>query len=430
MSRSHYGSATELIGKLETELGRSMTAMLEISDHCNEVCVHCYQVQGKKGEMTTEQVFSVLDDLADAGVLILTISGGEATLRSDFLDIVRYARERKFLIRLFTNGLRMDDRLARELAHLGVETVEISLYSHLAETHDFVTGVPGSFDKTVAGIRALVRYGVPVVVKTPVMSVNEHHIEAYRAFVADLGALLRMSSGDMLPREGGSGEPWAFNPSSEANMALEREHRGPKFAPASRKRSPSAPSCGAGRLIHVEANGELRPCSVLEIPLGDLTSTPLREAQQGNEALDGLLSLSYADLHGCRDCDISGHCNRCYAKARAETGDALGPHPSACAVALMRYEVQNGAPLTVRNAQGGSVTGPFRMTGEHQCEVAPDEVTAQDDALAARLGWSRSTSGRLPDNRANPGDLVQLRRPGRKKPLQEKVPTGVEGQGD
>ena len=77
-------NAGSMLLDAEQEAGRPLRAMIEIADRCNEVCVHCYQEQGLKGEMTTEQLESVIDQLAELGVLILTISGGEATLRKDF----------------------------------------------------------------------------------------------------------------------------------------------------------------------------------------------------------------------------------------------------------------------------------------------------------------------------------------------------------
>src|SRR4030095_7190721 len=87
-------SAAGLVAKLRSDEHAPFSAMIEISDRCNEVCVHCYQIQGRKGEMSTEEIKTVLDELADMGVLFLTLSGGEPTLRKDFLDIVRHARER------------------------------------------------------------------------------------------------------------------------------------------------------------------------------------------------------------------------------------------------------------------------------------------------------------------------------------------------
>lgn len=67
MSGAPKQSAEAVLSEL-ADAGHVIGAMIEISDRCNEVCVHCYQIQGQKGEMDTAQVKAVMDDLAQAGV--------------------------------------------------------------------------------------------------------------------------------------------------------------------------------------------------------------------------------------------------------------------------------------------------------------------------------------------------------------------------
>ncbi|NCQ36134.1 radical SAM protein, partial [bacterium] len=165
-------SAYSAVGALREDQHSPFGAMIEVADRCNEVCVHCYQVQGQKGEMSTEELYSVMDQLAEMGILFLTISGGEATLRSDFLELVEYARKLRFAVKIYTNGLRVDDAMADRLAELAVQEVQISLYSPRPEVHDWVTRVPGSHQRSLAAARRLIARGVRVVLKSPVMSFN------------------------------------------------------------------------------------------------------------------------------------------------------------------------------------------------------------------------------------------------------------------
>ena len=241
-------------------------AMLEISDRCNEVCVHCYQEQGQKGEMTTEQIKVVIDELAAMGVLVLTISGGEATLRPDFIELVTHARKHSFVVRLFTNGLTMTRELAAELHRLAVHVVEISLYSHRAEVHDFVTGVAGSFERTTNGIRFLSELGVDVHVKSPVMRVNEDDVDAMEAFASSLGATsFAVDPSLLMPREGGDRAPERLSRSDSAYETLlaSAEPRMLEPGPA-RRESLARPLCGAGEAVHIEPNGGCghAPCSI------------------------------------------------------------------------------------------------------------------------------------------------------------------------
>jgi MoaA/NifB/PqqE/SkfB family radical SAM enzyme len=196
----------ELLASVRPDEHYPMSAMIEIADRCNETCVHCYQVQGQKGELPTDDWKRILDELADMGVLILTISGGEATLRKDLFELIAHARRRSFAIKLYTNGLTMTREMAARLAELGVMEVQMSLYSHDPAVHDTVTCVPGSFDKTVAGARHLRERGVAVVLKTPLMSMNHDGVDEYVALARSVGAEF-MVDPTLDPREDGDASP-------------------------------------------------------------------------------------------------------------------------------------------------------------------------------------------------------------------------------
>jgi MoaA/NifB/PqqE/SkfB family radical SAM enzyme len=276
--------ALALLARLEAESGRPLRAMLELSDRCNEVCVHCYQVQGQKGELTTSDWRRVMDELAEAGVLMLTLSGGEVTLRKDFLELVAYARSRGFALRVFTNGLTMTEALARELARHSVMDVEISVYGTRADIHDFVTGVPGSFERTVAGVSALVRAGVCVTIKSVALSVNHDDLAHYAAFAEALGAQHRIDTGGVMAREDGDRCTEALQPPDAALTQLERAHGAMhevqgghvghvgNDAPSGRMPEDEL-LCGAAHELHFEANGEVRPCTMLDVRLGNADDT-------------------------------------------------------------------------------------------------------------------------------------------------------------
>jgi sulfatase maturation enzyme AslB (radical SAM superfamily) len=105
-------SAADVVAARAAAVGAPFSAMVEIADRCNEACVHCYQVQGEKGEIDTEQWERIFRELAELGVLFLTISGGEATLRKDFLHLVAYARRLRFAVKIFSNALKITPELA------------------------------------------------------------------------------------------------------------------------------------------------------------------------------------------------------------------------------------------------------------------------------------------------------------------------------
>ncbi len=302
-------SAAAVVAQLRGDSHAPISAMIEIADRCNEVCVHCYQVQGQKGEIATSDWKKILDELAEMGVLFLTISGGEATLRKDFLEIVAYARHKRFAVKLFTNGLTMTAELAQQLADLAVQEVQISLYSHRPELHDWVTRVPGSWQKTLDGAKALIAAGVAVVLKSPLMSFNASDYREFIDLVSSLGA--DYSLDPMVdPREDGDRSTERLRMDDHTYLRVMRDPRMSRQARRVPAKKPLERSvCGAcSGNVHVEANGEIRPCTQLTVPVGNALQEGIRRAWEENEDARAIRALTWADLHGCRDCDLRAYC--------------------------------------------------------------------------------------------------------------------------
>ena len=425
-------SAAGLVATLRKDEHAPFSAMLEVADRCNEVCVHCYQIQGQKGELDTHDWQRIMDELADMGVLFLTISGGEATLRRDFLALIRYARSKRFAVKLFTNGLNMTDALAQALADEAVQEVQISLYSHRSEVHDWVTRVPGSWAKTVAGAEALIRSGVKVVLKSPMMSINADDFDAYVAFVTGLGADYSMDP-HLDPREDGDRDPERLRVEYQQWVRVrDKLNNGdvPQAAgPSSRRRQLSSSVCGAcSGHVHIEANGELRPCTQMSVPVGHALRDGVRQAWENNPDGAMIRQLTWGHLHGCRECDLRAHCGRCFANALAESGDAMGPYETACTYARRNYAASFGSEIEVTNSQDVRRTtslGPYREVAPGVIDLLPDRVCSDDEQLRRRHPWVRRNAAAMSDRDAEPvvpGQLVQIRRPGAKRAHLEQVP--------
>lgn len=406
-------SAALLVSERAAAAGVPVSAMIEIADRCNEACIHCYQVQGQKGELETSEWERILRELAELGVMFLSISGGEATLRKDFLHLVRHARELRFAVRIFTNGLNVDAAMAAELGRLSVQEVQISLYSPHAEIHDRVTRVPGSFERVVAAAKALRAANVKVLLKSPLMTLNARDYADYAHFVTSLGCDYTLDP-KLNPREDGDMAPTALSLDKASYLALRRD---PRFAPvpassaavsARRERSLDSTPCSACRgNVHIEPNGELRPCTQWSIATGHALTGSLRETWFGDATARAIRGLTWNDLPGCRVCDLRSRCQRCFADAERTVGDALAPYARACQSALWKYEVELGVePQIVGAGAGSTALGPFRRTGEHRFEAAPSGSSEQHPAPSPspHRPW-------LPkESRTNEPPLVPLRR--------------------
>jgi AdoMet-dependent heme synthase len=168
--------------------GVPLSVHLDVTYRCNERCEHCYLEHDGDGEMTTAEIRDLLGQLANAGVFFLTISGGEPLVGRDCFDIIEYARSLRFNVKLKTNAVLIREKEARRLRELNVEQIQISVYSHRAETHDGISELPGSLKRTLAGIRLLRSHGLKVVLANILMKRNLQDTEGVRQLAAEVGA--------------------------------------------------------------------------------------------------------------------------------------------------------------------------------------------------------------------------------------------------
>jgi len=131
---------------------------------CNLNCKHCYSLSADvdfAGELTTGEVFEVMDDLRRFGVPVLILSGGEPLLRPDIFEISRRAKDMGFYVGLSTNGALIDDAMTRRIAGIGYDYVGISL-DGIGAVHDRFRRKEGAYDASIRGIRACRDAGIKV----------------------------------------------------------------------------------------------------------------------------------------------------------------------------------------------------------------------------------------------------------------------------
>lgn len=163
---------------LEEVQGRPLISSLqfELSSRCNERCIHCYIPNDKKNhgfDMPTDKVKRILDEFAAMGGIHVTLSGGEAFMHKDLIEIARYCREKDLKISILSNLIALKDEQVATLKELNISLIQVSLYSMNPEIHDFITTVKGSFEKTKASIEKLVAADIPVQISCPLMKANK-----------------------------------------------------------------------------------------------------------------------------------------------------------------------------------------------------------------------------------------------------------------
>ena len=147
---------------------------------CNLTCKHCYALSADhdySGELTREEVFTVMDDLHGFGVPVLILSGGEPLMRPDLFEIAERSRDMGFYTGLSTNGTLIDAPMADRITATGFDYVGISL-DGLRETHDKFRRLQGAFDKSLQAVRLLHARGVKVGLRFTMTALNAHDLPA------------------------------------------------------------------------------------------------------------------------------------------------------------------------------------------------------------------------------------------------------------
>ena len=154
---------------------------------CNLTCKHCYSISADKdfpGELDTEEVYGVMDDLKRFGVPVLILSGGEPLLRPDLFDIARRAKAMGFYVGLSSNGTLIDGPMVKQIAAVGFDYVGISL-DGLRDTHDRFRRKVGAYDESLNGIRLCKMYGIKVGIRFTLTQDNAHDLPALLQLMED-----------------------------------------------------------------------------------------------------------------------------------------------------------------------------------------------------------------------------------------------------
>jgi radical SAM protein with 4Fe4S-binding SPASM domain len=338
------------------ELQIPISVQLDLTYRCNEECVHCYLDHEDHGEMSTLEIKKLLDQLAAAGVFFITLSGGEILLRKDFFEILEYARGLLFCVRLKTNAVLIGERQADRIRELGVQSVQISIYSHRPEVHDSITMVPGSLARSVKAIRSLNARGLKVIIADVLMSQNFQDYTGVRALAAELGVEFSIDP-TITPKMDGDRSILSLNVDTAALSKVFHDEAlvgdVEKFCgsptPADESDLNSLP-CSAGHSsCYVSPYGDVFPCVQFPLPSGNVRTTPFIEIWRHSQQLNEVRTITVGDLPGCSQCVHVTGCSRCPGLAYME-GNMRGPSSQDCEKSFVRTGIPSKNLLSRKSA--------------------------------------------------------------------------------
>jgi radical SAM protein with 4Fe4S-binding SPASM domain len=296
--------------------------------------------------MTTAEIKDLLDQMAAAGVFYLTISGGEIMMRRDFFELLEHARLRTFCIKLKTNGILIGKKEADRIKALGVESVQISIYSHISEVHDAITKLPGSLADSIEAIRRLRAHGIHVIMANVLMVQNVNDYMGVRALAQELGAQFIVDP-TITPMMDGDRGILDLNVDEAAlrevfrNEALGggnvEEFCAPPLAPG--EDNMDQLPCSAGHTAcYVSPYGDVYPCVQFPLPSGNVRQMKFVDIWRDSPQLNEVRTIKLRDMPTCSQCTHGSTCTRCPGLAYLE-GNMRGPSYQDCEKSFARTGV-------------------------------------------------------------------------------------------
>jgi radical SAM protein with 4Fe4S-binding SPASM domain len=332
---------------------------------CNLKCKHCYQDAQKAlpGELSTEESKKLIDELSDAGVVVIAFSGGEPLMRKDIFEIAAHAAAHDMFVSIASNGTLITPEVANRLAESGVSYIEVSIDGKNATEHDALRGIPGAFDRSVTGIRNAVDAGIFTCIATTVTRDNVSQVPDIHALGKELGVKrmmyfnfiptgrgVEMVDKDITPKQReqllkyilanakAGVQPLELSTAPQiARVAVEDEekygipighfHMGEGLRGKTQMLADFIGGCGAGRLYcSIEPTGIVQPCVFLPIPVGNIREQSFLDIWHKSPVLQQLRNRDHL-TGSCGTCENKYICGGCRARAWAYYRDLNAPDP-------------------------------------------------------------------------------------------------------
>ncbi len=334
------------------------TLVIELTERCNNNCIHCYinlpadDEKAKNRELSTDEIFSILKEAVDIGYLGVWFTGGEPLLREDFIEVYLFARRLGMYVIIFTNATLITPKIADILKKVPpLMPIEISIYGMQASSYETVTRNPGSFEAAIRGVRLLAERKIPFLVKGTILPPNKHEIEEFERwamkvtrtnisplFTLDLDLRARRDS----PQKNRMIKKLRVQPVEYLKLVTRKKeeylNEMAQFCQIfTRPCGNKLFSCGAGNGGAIDAYGNLQLCMTLRHP-DTVYSLKRNEAslKKGiDEFFPEILKLKAKNpsyLNRCGNCFLKGLCKQCPAKSWMEYGTLDTPVEYLCEI--------------------------------------------------------------------------------------------------
>lgn len=331
-----------------------VSAIFELTPRCNLRCRMCYirmtpeEMAPYGRERTTEEWLALAEQLRDAGVVFLLLTGGEPLLRPDFPALYRAVIGMGFSVSINTNGTLLNETHAALFRELPPATVNLTLYGAGKEAYRRLCGDGEAYHRAVRAVELLREAGTYLSLNTTITASNQAELPQIAAFARERELPLRVVTYLFPPLRRDGPAMDRLSPEEAGRLAaLGRRCTDSPESFAARVKAvrarlpdPCVPEdclagsrdglrCVAGNCqFWVAWNGEMYPCGMMPEPV----VYPFRDGfLPAWRALTEACAKLPAAVQ-CESCELRSYCPACAAMARAETGRTDGIPLYACSL--------------------------------------------------------------------------------------------------
>lgn len=324
-------------------------------------------------DLPTATWLKFFEQLAEIGVMDVSLTGGEALLRPDIFDLIDGVIANRMRYNILSNGTLIDENLLEKFEQgkrrLRLDYIQVSIDGSKAEIHD--QSRPNSFERAICGLRLLKEAGFPIAVRTTINHANLHDLENIAELLLEDIGVNSFGTNEAMPIGSGC--------RSDSGMALNSKEKLQAMAIIGRlqRRYPGRLSAQAGpqakrkmyaEMVHAQRTGEMAtswkmgylsacgcvfskidilhdgsivPCCMLSgLVIGNIANESLQtiwESHPTMRALRERRAILMSEVQGCEACEWSRYCNgSCPGIAHQLTGDFNRANPEDCLKSFLK----------------------------------------------------------------------------------------------
>lgn len=320
-----------------------LNGVFELTARCNFNCNMCYvhlneeQIQKQGRELTNEEWLDIARQAKEAGMLYLTLTGGEVFARPGFKELYLALSEMGFLIQILSNGYLIDEKVMEWLGETPPYAMRFTLYGTSNETYKQVCGVKDGFDRVSHAIDLVTNAGIPFFLVSTIVKENQHDLSAMQTFAKEKKVEF-IATPSVVKAVRGATQDAEAHRLDLLTEDLEKVQQLRQTGTERLYRHIENPLdvCGNYRkAFWLTWNGNLQLCSFMERPAVSLTNGS-RFYESWERLLQQLEQIQTPEK--CRGCQYEGFCSRCPGVLAAECGDCSSVNEEFCNYARQMYE--------------------------------------------------------------------------------------------